>query len=130
MFLILLVICVILLFFFSSRRRHTRFSRDWSSDVCSSDLQIPPGTFWIDRPLRVYSGDVYLKGSGSSTHIINEDKTGQPALILSADTTDLSGKDPLWRVQVSDIRISGNDNSGHGILARYINEIFITGVTV
>src|SRR5690606_40787635 len=27
-------------FFFSSRRRHTRFSRDWSSDVCSSDL--PP----------------------------------------------------------------------------------------
>src|SRR5690606_31006645 len=29
------LICV---FFFSSRRRHTRFSRDWSSDVCSSDL--------------------------------------------------------------------------------------------
>src|SRR5690606_13548282 len=27
------------LFFFSSRRRHTRFSRDWSSDVCSSDLK-------------------------------------------------------------------------------------------
>src|SRR5690606_39834747 len=26
------------LFFFSSRSRHTRFSRDWSSDVCSSDL--------------------------------------------------------------------------------------------
>src|SRR5690606_41100239 len=30
-------------FFFSSRRRHTRFSRDWSSDVCSSDLWFP---FW------------------------------------------------------------------------------------
>src|SRR2546429_2145416 len=28
------------LFFFSSRRRHTRCSRDWSSDVCSSDLVI------------------------------------------------------------------------------------------
>src|SRR5690606_39963673 len=28
------------LFFFSSRRRHTRFSRDWSSDVCSSDLKL------------------------------------------------------------------------------------------
>src|SRR5690606_40020763 len=27
-------------FFFSSRRRHTRFSRDWSSDVCSSDLNL------------------------------------------------------------------------------------------
>src|SRR5690606_40601178 len=29
-------------FFFSSRRRHTRFSRDWSSDVCSSDLIAAP----------------------------------------------------------------------------------------
>src|SRR5207249_7581432 len=27
-------------FFFSSRRRHTRSKRDWSSDVCSSDLQV------------------------------------------------------------------------------------------
>src|SRR2546422_493366 len=27
-------------FFFSSRRRHTRCSRDWSSDVCSSDLVV------------------------------------------------------------------------------------------
>src|SRR3989449_8609901 len=31
---------LIFLFFFSSRRRHTRCSRDWSSDVCSSDLKI------------------------------------------------------------------------------------------
>src|SRR3989442_3863054 len=30
------------LFFFSSRRRHTRCGRDWSSDVCSSDLDHPP----------------------------------------------------------------------------------------
>src|SRR5690606_40774271 len=29
--------------FFSGRRRHTRFSRDWSADVCSSDLT-PPHT--------------------------------------------------------------------------------------
>src|SRR5690554_7341874 len=29
-----------LLFFFSSRRRHTRCGRDWSSDVCSSDLSM------------------------------------------------------------------------------------------
>src|SRR5207253_5855776 len=27
------------IFFFSSRRRHTRWPRDWSSDVCSSDLK-------------------------------------------------------------------------------------------
>src|SRR5207253_3912297 len=29
-------------FFFSSRRRHTRWPRDWSSDVCSSDLYCGP----------------------------------------------------------------------------------------
>src|SRR5439155_11346764 len=29
---------LIIIFFFSSRRRHTRWPRDWSSDVCSSDL--------------------------------------------------------------------------------------------
>src|SRR5690554_7884912 len=34
--------CGVLLcfFFFSSRRRHTRCGRDWSSDVCSSDLEL------------------------------------------------------------------------------------------
>src|SRR6266436_8501862 len=31
---------VFFFFFFSSRRRHTRCSRDWSSDVCSSDLDL------------------------------------------------------------------------------------------
>src|SRR5690606_41076846 len=40
-------------FFFSSRRRHTRFSRDWSSDVCSSDLPGTPVSWpvgWDDLP--------------------------------------------------------------------------------
>src|SRR5207245_7487877 len=34
-----------LIFFISSRRRHTRCYRDWSSDVCSSDLLIGRGNF-------------------------------------------------------------------------------------
>src|SRR6266436_7933483 len=33
-------IAIVFFFFFSSRRRHTRCSRDWSSDVCSSDLLV------------------------------------------------------------------------------------------
>src|SRR5699024_12526841 len=33
------IVLLLSLFFFSSRRRHTRSKRDWSSDVCSSDLQ-------------------------------------------------------------------------------------------
>src|SRR5206468_7432999 len=38
-------------FFFSSRRRHTRSDRDWSSDVCSSDLNTLPSrsTIGLDR---------------------------------------------------------------------------------
>src|SRR6266700_1798042 len=39
MFFVLKLFAYNLFFFFSSRRRHTRFSRDWSSDVCSSDLK-------------------------------------------------------------------------------------------
>src|SRR5690606_41160875 len=47
---------------FSSRRRHTRFSRDWSSDVCSSDLPrggeykvvLPDGTIvWLNADSRL-----------------------------------------------------------------------------
>src|SRR5207249_9646777 len=34
-------------FFFSSRRRHTRSKRDWSSDVCSSDLGMAGQKSWI-----------------------------------------------------------------------------------
>src|SRR3989449_5849847 len=45
-------------FFFSSRRRHTRCSRDWSSDVCSSDLPDP----------RCGKGDT---GPGASIHGAN-----------------------------------------------------------
>src|SRR2546421_5262282 len=33
-----MIVCDFFFFFFSSRRRHTRSDRDWSSDVCSSDL--------------------------------------------------------------------------------------------
>src|SRR2546427_7876241 len=36
-------------FFFSSRRRHTRFDCDWSSDVCSSDLQTMRDTILVNR---------------------------------------------------------------------------------
>src|SRR5256884_6400701 len=70
-------------FFFSSRRRHTRCSRDWSSDVCSSDLLLlfswrgclfrvgervqPPkaGSLFFCRHLPVRAGERVLEiGSG------------------------------------------------------------------
>src|SRR5439155_7973996 len=53
-------------FFFSSRRRHTRWPRDWSSDVCSSDLlPLWPKTEYVP-PLRV-TFTKYDKNPWSST---------------------------------------------------------------
>src|SRR5271166_7085161 len=40
---------LMIIFFFSSRRRHTRWPRDWNSDVCSSDLQSPHRRTSMDR---------------------------------------------------------------------------------
>src|SRR2546422_9479750 len=61
-------------FFFSSRRRHTRCSRDWSSDVCSSDLAWIGSSFyfiWLDRaltkpehPKSGVEGDLWMVHSG------------------------------------------------------------------
>src|SRR5436305_10078110 len=47
-------------FFFSSRRRHTRCGRDWSSDVCSSDL-VPAGRF-LDQVLAPLAADLEERG--------------------------------------------------------------------
>src|SRR5699024_12172426 len=46
------------LFFFSSRRRHTRSKRDWSSDVCSSDLVGVPAA----QAAAAFAGAVELVG--------------------------------------------------------------------
>src|SRR5215469_18464379 len=45
-------------FFFSSRRRHTRSLRDWSSDVCSSDLlrEKPPDVLFLDIQMPARDG--------------------------------------------------------------------------
>src|SRR3984893_18261462 len=37
---VLATVTIFFILFFSSRRRHTRWPRDWSSDVCSSDLRL------------------------------------------------------------------------------------------
>src|SRR5690606_40586569 len=45
-------------FFFSSRRRHTIFSRDWSSDVCSSDLVLRSSVDMQHTDLFTFSSSV------------------------------------------------------------------------
>src|SRR5437868_12688392 len=59
-------------FFFSSRRRHTRSKRDWSSDVCSSDLQFllqQPGRLPVEcQRFLVLSADCKLRHSPQHRH--------------------------------------------------------------
>src|SRR5699024_3104887 len=58
-----------LLFFFSSRRRHTRSKRDWSSDVCSSDL-----VFYKKLPThnpQMTKGTPYIQKSGKASSNYN-----------------------------------------------------------
>src|SRR2546421_3762901 len=57
-------------FFFSSRRRHTRSDRDWSSDVCSSDLAT--GTFGRAGSFSFYPTKVMTSGEGGM--IITDDE--------------------------------------------------------
>src|SRR5690606_41027563 len=54
------------LFFFSSRRRHTIFSRDWSSDVCSSDL--------TNKGITI-SAVLYFNNKGQLINFISDDRT-------------------------------------------------------
>src|SRR5690606_3827815 len=94
-----------LFFFFSSRRRHTRFSRDWSSDVCSSDLlqyqeerpvfirpiygqwgmdpavAMPTGASPYMRNLSVYQGFL-RKRPGYGQHVAGNDALDGPVVGL------------------------------------------------
>src|SRR5216683_1353652 len=45
-----MIYLILFFFFFSSRRRHTRSDRDWSSDVCSSDLEWDGSTWTLRAP--------------------------------------------------------------------------------
>ncbi len=93
-------------------------------------VQLPPGTFEIREPLRIARPDVLLRGSGTATHIKNVNEEGKPALVVQSSSGKESRNAELWRVMLSDFRITGNEKSGNGIELRRINEVYISGVTV
>lgn len=93
-------------------------------------VRLPPGTFEITAPLVLDKGDVLLEGCGSATHIVNKNEAGKPALVIGAKNFATDKKAKIWRVQVSDLRITGNAKSGNGIEAHGVQEVFLQGVTV
>src|SRR5437868_15309614 len=61
---------VLCFFFFSSRRRHTRSKRDWSSDVCSSDLTPMMAARLLKDPRRVRHGRFYQASERAYERVI------------------------------------------------------------
>ena len=95
-------------------------------------LLIPPGRYELEQPLRIKTGDTRVVGQGPATHIVNKNTSGQPAILIeNPEFADKAtpGKDRLWRVNVADLRITGNEKSGAGIEARYVEEILIEKVS-
>src|SRR5699024_11362525 len=70
---ILHLLCSTFFFFFSSRRRHTRSKRDWSSDVCSSDLvtlnEVAHSIFYAPQYVAIEAG--YFKEEGIDLTLVN-----------------------------------------------------------
>src|SRR5215813_2507923 len=79
---------VLFLFFFSSRRRHTRCGRDWSSDVCSSDLHLvaccPPNVMRLLASLAHYVAT--RDASGLQIHQYAAARIAGPSATLQMET--------------------------------------------
>src|SRR5690606_40800400 len=91
---------------FSSRSRHTRFSRDWSSDVCSSDLADLDGDGMFELSMHAWNNFAFTNAAvtGADTYVYPED--GAENIFLQA-----SGNDDLswFNGVVVDINGDGDD---------------------
>ena len=93
-------------------------------------VRLPAGTFEISEPLVVRTPETRIEGSGAATHIKNLNEEGKPALILEPAEYGENNRARIWRVQLGNFRISGNEKSGDGVHANGIQEIFIHGLSV
>src|SRR5690625_7186983 len=96
---------ITIIFFFSSRRRHTRWPRDWSSDVCSSDLApddgprprkaaMAPGTERIPLADHVADAAALLAAvRGTQVHPVSGAAVGRIAAGDSRARVDVPGRD-------------------------------------
>src|SRR2546429_5185879 len=109
------------MFFFQSRSRHTRCSRDWSSDVCSSDLpELDPLYRWeISQPgnvLRVFERGGHRKAEMGNPN--RQEDPGKPNDKLS-DRGFGTGlrTDPVFLGLQKTDRKSTRLNSSHGYIS-------------
>jgi hypothetical protein len=92
-------------------------------------VRIPAGTFEINQALRITQEDVLISGSGTATHIKNVNEAGLPAIEIESPQRKENPRATRWRVAIQNLRVTGNEKSGDGILAHRVDEIFLHGVT-
>src|SRR5690606_40683465 len=109
-------------FFFSSRRRHTRFSRDWSSDVCSSDLVASDidGSYTISVP---NTSTLVFSFIGYETQEI---PVGNQSVINVSLKLDLSDLEEVVVVGYGTVKKSQLTGAISSVSSREINELPIT----
>src|SRR5690606_39806724 len=97
--------------FFSSRRRHTRFSRDWSSDVCSSDL---------------YSNDKIKPGFPQTylQTLLKETKTNLDTSIVEILFNDVDAKKVNLNQNVDLVQGSAVNFYGKGLTANDVEKFY------
>src|SRR5438067_286713 len=86
-------VLIFFVFFFSSRRRHTRSKRDWSSDVCSSDLGHAP----LSRAAKRRAHDGAQRRIRIGVRHDEQDVLGaaarlHPFPVLAAERVDMAGR--------------------------------------
>src|SRR6266704_3026505 len=96
-------------FFCSSRRRHTRSKRDWSSDVCSSDLRGGVGLF-SGSPPYIWVGNAY-RDDGTEQLFLSCDGSAVPPFDpLNQPTACASGAGPVPQLSFFDPGLSFPQN--------------------
>src|SRR5690606_29031780 len=79
----------------SSRSRHTRFSRDWSSDVCSSDLQEGDEVLIPNPGYPAYTSAVRISGATAISYELRAEENWQPDF-EALEERDLSKVKMMW----------------------------------
>jgi hypothetical protein len=98
--------------------------------VSGGIVRLPPGRFEITEPLLIKTEDTRVVGAGAATCLVNLNQEGKPALVLRPPTLDKDKKARLWRVQLADFRIMGQEKSGDGVFAEGIQEIYFEGMSI